>query len=77
MNVTVSWNVIIHLWNNDTTQTHGFAMKHYFEQGVALRPGQSCDLAFYASLAGTFPVYNTIFDTTQYFENAQLNVIGA
>jgi hypothetical protein len=74
MNVTVNWEVIIHILNNDTSQTHGFAITHYFDQGVPLQPGNSCDLTFFASQTGTFPVYNTIFDTTDLFEHAQLNV---
>ncbi len=74
MNVTVDSDVIIHVLNNDTSQTHGFAIQHYFDQGVALQPGRSCDLTFFASQTGTFPVYNTIFDTTDVFEHGQLNV---
>jgi hypothetical protein len=74
MKVSVDWDVIIHLLNNDTSQSHGFAITHYFEQGVVLQPGKSCDLAFFASQTGVFPVYNTIFDTTDRFEHAQLNV---
>jgi hypothetical protein len=74
MNVTVDWDVIIHILNNDTSQTHGFAITHYFDQGVTLQPGKSCDLTFFASQTGTFPIYNTIFDTTDLFEHAQLNV---
>jgi hypothetical protein len=74
MNVTVDQDVIIHILNNDTSQTHGFAITHYFDQGVVLQPGKSCDLAFFASQTGMFPVYNTIFDTTDAFEYAQFNV---
>ena len=74
MNVTADWNVTIHVLNNDTSQTHGFAIKQYFDQGVALQPGKSCGLAFFASQTGTFPVYNTVLDTTDLFEQAQLNV---
>jgi hypothetical protein len=74
MNVTVNWDVIIHILNNDTSQTHGFAITHHFDQGIPLQPGKSCYLGFFASQTGTFPVYNTIFDTTDLFEHAQLNV---
>jgi hypothetical protein len=74
MNVTVDWGVIIHVLNNDTSQPHGFAINQYFGSGVALQPGKSCDLTFLASQTGTFSVYNTIFDTTDLFEHAQLNV---
>ena len=74
MNVTVDSNVIIHILNNDTSQTHGFAITHYFDQGVTLQPGKACDLTFFASQTGTFPVYNIIFDTTDLFEHSQLSV---
>ena len=74
MNVSLDWSVFMHVFNNDTSQSHGFAIKHYFEQGVALKPGESCDLFFFAGTPGTFPVYNTILDTTDAFENAQLNI---
>jgi hypothetical protein len=74
MNVSVNWDVIIHVLNSDTSQSHGFAITHYFEQGVVLQPGKSCDIAFFASQTGAFPVYNTVFDTTDPFEHAQLNV---
>jgi hypothetical protein len=74
MSMRVDWDVIIHVLNNDTSQSHGFAITHYFEHGVVLQPGKSCDLAFFASQTGAFPVYNTVFDTTDAFEHAQLNV---
>ena len=74
MDVTVNWDINIHILNNDTTQPHGFAITHYFDQGVILQQGKSCDLAFFASEIGTFSVYNTIFDTTDAFEYAQFNV---
>jgi hypothetical protein len=74
MNMSVDWDVIIHVMNNDTGQAHGFAIQHYFDQGVALRPGESCDLSFFASTSGSFRVYNIVFDTTEAFEQAQLNV---
>lgn len=74
MNVTVDRDVIIHIVNNDTSQPHGFAITHYFEHGVILQPGKSCDLTFFASQTGIFPVYNTVFDTTDLFEHAQLTV---
>jgi heme/copper-type cytochrome/quinol oxidase subunit 2 len=76
INVTVGQGVAIHVWNNDTIQAHGFAIAHYFNQGIALRPGQSCDVVFTASQAGTFPIFNTIVDTTEMFEHSQLNVFS-
>src|SRR4029077_4513585 len=74
INVTVGQRVTIHVWNNSTVEPHGLAITHYFEQTVALQPGQSCDANFTASQTGIFQIYSTITDTTEAFEHAQLNV---
>jgi heme/copper-type cytochrome/quinol oxidase subunit 2 len=71
MNVTRGETITIHAWNNGTV-THGFAIRHYFDQGTFLQPGQSCDLTFTASQTGTFWVYSNEPDPV--FELAQLNV---
>ncbi len=71
MNITRGQTITIHPWNNGSV-AHGFAITHNFDQGVVLLPGQSCDLTFSASQAGTFSVYSTEPDPT--FELAQLNV---
>ncbi len=71
MNVSRGQTVTIHAWNNSTV-AHSFAIDHYFVQGAVLQPGQSCDLTFSASQAGSFLVYGNEPDPT--FELAQLNV---
>jgi heme/copper-type cytochrome/quinol oxidase subunit 2 len=73
MNVTLKQMVGIHLSNNDT-QAHGFAIDHYFIQGALVPPGQTYEVSFDACQSGTFKIYNTVFDTTDAFEHAQLNV---
>src|SRR5207247_7688199 len=47
MNVTLRQYVTIRAWNNDT-QSHGFAITHYFEQGEYIRSRDSYDLTFKA-----------------------------
>ena len=75
MNTTIGMNVIIHVLNNDTLNIYGFAIAHYFEQGVVLQPGGSCYLIFLASTSGAFTVWdNTSRDSRGFYEYAQLNV---
>ena len=71
INVTQGQTITIHAWNNGTV-THGFAIRHYFDQGTFLQPGQSCDLTFSASQSGTFAIYSNEPDPI--FALAQLNV---
>ena len=74
MNVTYKQSVTIHLFNNDTTQAHGFGITHYLDQGVSVPHGQTYDVNFGACQIGTFHVYDTIVDTAELYEPAQLNV---
>jgi len=75
MNVTLGETVTIHVMNNDTTQPHGFAISHYFNSGITLRPGQRYDATFCADQAGSFSVYCNIFCTIHIFmQNGRLNV---
>ncbi len=71
MNVTRGQTVTIHAWNNGTV-AHSFAIAHYFVQGAVLLPGQSCDLTFSASQAGTFSIVGNEPDPI--FDIARLNV---
>jgi heme/copper-type cytochrome/quinol oxidase subunit 2 len=71
MNVTIGQTITIHALNNGTV-THSFAIAHYFDKSAVLLPGQSCDLTFSASQAGSFWVYGTQPDPVT--ELAQLNV---
>jgi hypothetical protein len=73
MNVTLKQMVGIRLSNNDT-QAHGFGIDHYFNRGALVPPGQTYDVSFDACQSGTFKAYNTVFDTTDLFEHARLNV---
>ncbi len=75
VNVTLGQSVIIHVVNNDTTQSHGFAITHYFDSGVTLRPGECYDVKFTANQAGSFNVFCNIFCTIHvYMQNGRLNV---
>ncbi len=74
MNVTLRQEVTIHVWNNDTIQPHGFAITHYFEQSVYLRPSESSDVIFQACKTGKFSVYEATLATNQPFLSAGLDV---
>src|SRR3989442_7937321 len=56
MNVTVGRTVTIHVINNDTVQSHGFAIQSYFG-GFALGPRQCSDVTFSADQPGSFLVF--------------------
>jgi hypothetical protein len=43
--------------NFDPVETHGFAISHYFDVGVTLRPGESHKISFVAKDTGAFTVY--------------------
>src|SRR5438552_4497388 len=74
MNVTLGRNVTIHVINNDTVQSHGFAIQHYFS-GFALGPGTCSDVTFTADQSGSFLVYCYISCTIHVFmQNGKINV---
>jgi nitrous oxide reductase len=56
MNVTLGRTITIHVINNDTVQSHGFAIQRYFS-GFALGPGKCGDVTFTASQLGSFTVF--------------------
>ncbi len=75
LNVAACQTVTIHLVNQDTSDSHGFAITHYFTRGVALKPGQTYDVAFRATQTGTFLVYcNILCPIHIYMLNGKLNV---
>jgi len=75
MNVTLGESVTIHVVNDDSVQAHGFAIAHYFDSGVTLRPGESYDMTFIADQLGTFNVYCNIVCTVHvYMQSGRLNV---
>ncbi len=57
MNVTLGTSVTIHVVNNDTVETHGFAITTYFNKGLKLSPGECSDVTFNANQLGSFRVY--------------------
>jgi hypothetical protein len=74
MNVTLGRNVMIHVINNDTVQSHGFAIQHYFT-GFALGPGRCSDVTFTANQSGSFLVYCYISCTIhEFMQNGKINV---
>src|SRR2546422_5161496 len=74
MNVTLGRSVTIHVINNDTVQSHGFAIQRYFS-GFALGPGTCSDVTFTADQSGSFLVYCYISCTINVFmQNVKFNV---
>jgi heme/copper-type cytochrome/quinol oxidase subunit 2 len=75
MNVSVGQNVLIHVWNNDTSQAHGFTISRYFDSGLTLAPGDCSDVRFVANQPGSFNVFCQIFCTIHLFmQSGRLNV---
>jgi len=74
MNVTLGRTVSIHVINNDTVQSHGFAVQGYF-RGFALGPGKCGDATFTADQSGSFLVYcNISCSIHEFMQNGRLNV---
>jgi heme/copper-type cytochrome/quinol oxidase subunit 2 len=62
MNVHVGQVVSIHVINCASSEAHGFAVTYYDDKStIAVEPGQSYDVTFTATKAGTFRVYCDIF----------------
>ena len=67
--------VIIHVMNNSTSETHGFAIVHYFPSGVSVTAGQSYNVEFIANDAGNFTIYcNTVCSIHPFMQNGRLVV---
>ena len=60
--------------NLDTVQAHGFAVAHYFDRGVTLRPGDAYKVSFLARDPGTFTIYCNVFCTVHTFMLGKLTV---
>jgi heme/copper-type cytochrome/quinol oxidase subunit 2 len=74
MNITLGRNITIHVINNDTVQSHGFTIQHYFS-GFALGPGRCGDVTFTANQLGSFLVYCYISCTIhELMQSGKLNV---
>ena len=76
MNVSLGRIVSIHIQNDDPNEAHGFTIIHYFEHGIALKPGGCYDLTFLANQAGNFTVFCQIFCTVHFpwMQEGELNV---
>ncbi len=74
INVTVGSSVTIHVINNDTVQSHGFAIQHYFS-GFALGSDRCSDATFTADQLGSFTIYCSISRSIHVLmQNGRLNV---
>jgi nitrous oxide reductase len=60
--------------NVDTVQSHGFAVAHYFDRGVTLRPGDAYKVSFVAKDSGSFTIYCNVFCTVHPFMLGKLTV---
>ncbi len=75
MKATKGQTITIRVINNDPVESHGLAISHYFDGGVALRPHELYDIVFVADRTGTFRVYCNIFCAIHpLMQNAQLVV---
>ncbi|MDG6901580.1 MAG: hypothetical protein JRM80_06430 [Nitrososphaerota archaeon] len=62
LNVRVGQNVSIRVINCASHEAHGFAISYYADKSlVSIQPGQSYDLSFAASKAGTFRIYCSVY----------------
>ena len=52
--------VNIFLCNVDSVAAHGFAIDHYLDGGVTLRPGQTFRVSFVADRSGNFTIFCNI-----------------
>jgi hypothetical protein len=68
----VTINIVI--CNLDTVQAHGFAVSHYFDRGVTLRPGDAYRVSFVARDAGNFTIYCNVFCTVHPFMLGKLTI---
>jgi FtsP/CotA-like multicopper oxidase with cupredoxin domain len=53
--------VSIHVYNCASSESHGFAISHYFNAGVTVHAGSSYTVSFTASQEGNFTVYCNVF----------------
>jgi heme/copper-type cytochrome/quinol oxidase subunit 2 len=83
-NQTIPWpeiqvnqgqTVVIRIFNCASSESHGFAITHYFASGATVQPGQSYTLTFVANQPGTFRVFCSIFCAIHpYMQNGELIV---
>jgi nitrous oxide reductase len=63
------------LCNLDPVQAHGFAIDHYFDGGVVLKPGDAYKVSFAASATGLFRIYCNIFCTVHRIMSGRLMIV--
>ena len=61
--------------NLDRVEAHGFAIDHYFDGGVTLRPGDAFQFTFVADRAGSFTIFCNVFCTVHIFMRGTLMVL--
>ncbi len=61
--VHVGDTVRLLLCNLDGVETHGFAIDHYFDGGIILRPGQAYQLTLTVMQTGSFRIFCDVFCT--------------
>jgi heme/copper-type cytochrome/quinol oxidase subunit 2 len=61
LHVSKGQTVTIHVINCASSEAHGFAIDHYFNNGLTAEPGGSYNVTFTADQTGTFRVYCNVF----------------
>ncbi|MGI0078679.1 MAG: hypothetical protein ACRECH_03570 [Nitrososphaerales archaeon] len=61
MHVLKGQTVTIHILNCASSEPHGFAIDHYFNNGLTTHPGGSRYVTFIADQTGTFRVYCNVY----------------
>ncbi len=67
-------SVNLFVCNVDSVSAHGFAIDHYLDGGVALRPGETFRVSFVADRSGNFTIFCNIFCPVHILMRAQLRV---
>jgi hypothetical protein len=61
LNVRIGQNVSIHVINCASSESHGFQVQYYDDrQNISIQPGQSYDVTFLVTRAGTFRIFCAI-----------------
>jgi heme/copper-type cytochrome/quinol oxidase subunit 2 len=68
--------VVIDVYNCATSESHAFAIAHYYPAGAVVHPGQSITIGpFTVNQTGNFTVYCNIFCSIHFFmQNGRLDV---
>ena len=60
--------------NDDHVSPHGFAIDHYLNSGVVLRPGESVSFSFMADQTGNFTIFCNVFCSVHPFMIGRLRI---